>query len=204
MCSLRAAATVSKEPLAKKSLRSPYEKLREEKFIPDDLDRVLATLPKKFIKYSRNNVLYTLNDAFIVNFGARSQNFFIITEQGLERLIFYRFFFDRRRMYNVPPYTGADTISPILIYSHGFVGSALARFERSTLPEHNGTRTVLLRLLKIITPVECTIPHYDNYIRFPKEGELYLQRAQVWSVNIDILRYKQKCILRGLRLLWDA
>ena len=107
-------------------------------------------------------------------------------------------------MYNVPPYTGADTISPILIYSHGFVGSALARFERSTLPEHNGTRAVLLRLLKIITPVECTIPHYDNYIRFPKEGELYLQRAQVWSVNIDILRYKQKCILRGLRLLWDA
>ena len=90
-----------------------YEKLREDQFIPDDLDEALATIPKNSIQYSRNNVLYTFNDAFTVNFGARSQNFFIITEQGLERLIFYRLFFDRRRMYNVPPYTGAI---PSLLY----------------------------------------------------------------------------------------
>ena len=89
-----------------------------------------------------------------------------------------------------------------------FVGSALARFERSTLPEHKGTRTIVLRFLKIITPVKCIMPLYDGYIRWPKEGELFLREpypvrsnSQVWSVNID----KSKgLMLRGLQLLWNA
>ena len=94
-------------------------------------------------------------------------------------------------------------------YSHEFVGSALARFERSTLPEHKGTRTVVLRFLKIITPVKCVVPLYDGWIRFPKEGELYRRSKNirkmgqsVWSVDVD----KSKSVLmkRGLQLLWDA
>jgi hypothetical protein len=37
----------------------------------------------------------------------------------------------------------------------------LARFKRSTLPEHKGTRIVVLRFLKIITPEGCLSPfHY--------------------------------------------
>ena len=91
-------------------------------------------------------------------------------------------------------------------YSHEFVGSALVRFERSTLPEHEGTRTIVLRFLKIITPVKCVMPLYDGYICCPKEGELY-QRTKhnttktVWSVNLD----KPKGLMgRSLRLLWDA
>ena len=90
-------------------------------------------------------------------------------------------------------------------YSHEFVGSALARFERSTLPEHEGTRTVVLRFLKIITPVKCVIPLYDGPICWPKEGELHrkviLGQPVPWSVNID----KNKSVMRqGLQLLWDA
>ena len=91
-------------------------------------------------------------------------------------------------------------------YSHEFVGSALARFERSTLQEHNGSRSVVLRFLKIITPVKCVIPLYDGYICCPKEGELHRRSypksdESVWSVNID----KSKgAIIRGLQLLWDT
>jgi hypothetical protein len=90
----------------------------------------------------------------------------------------------------------------------------LARFERSTLPEHNGTRTVLLRFLKIITPINCVIPQYDNYVRLPKEGELLQQKRDHvwghWGVNIDepVYKYRGKLIglqrLKGLQLLWDA
>ena len=93
----------------------------------------------------------------------------------------------------------------------------MARFERSTLPAHDGTRTVVLRFLKIITPVKCVMPFYDGNICFPKEGELYrrnrsrnvhstLDRDQppVWSVDIDKLEGKNAIILPGLRLLWDA
>ena len=89
--------------------------------------------------------------------------------------------------------------------SNKSVGSALARFERSTLPEHEGTRTVVLRILKIITPVKCVIPGYDGHVCPPKEGELFQRPGnkkilQVWSFDID----NTKIIKRGLQLLWDA
>ena len=94
-------------------------------------------------------------------------------------------------------------------YSHDFVGSALARFERSTLPEHEGTRTIVLRFLKMLTPVKCVMPLYDDYICRPREGELYRRSKQiprkdrsVWGVNID--KSKSKYMLRGGELLWDA
>ena len=95
-------------------------------------------------------------------------------------------------------------------YSREFVGSALARFERSTLPDHVGTRTVVLRFLKIITPVECIMPLYDGYISCPREGELYRRYRTsgqkgpvplVWSVNID---GSKDARIQGLRLLWNA
>ena len=94
-------------------------------------------------------------------------------------------------------------------YSHEFVGSALARFERSTLPEHKDTRTVVLRFLKIITPVKCITPRYDDYICRPKEGELYRKfghkaRKKVWSVNIDESKKCHSSIRPGIQLLWDA
>jgi hypothetical protein len=80
-------------------------------------------------------------------------------------------------------------------YCHELLGSALVRFERSTLPDHKGTRTVVLRFLKIITPVKCVISDsesdYDDYVCRPEEGELHRRRSdnsnnQVWSVNVDI------------------
>ena len=87
----------------------------------------------------------------------------------------------------------------------------MARFERSTLPEHRGTRTVVLRFLKVITPVKCIIPLYDGYIPRPKEGELYKkfrhiipQNLKVWSVNIDESNRSHSSIRKGIQLLWDA
>jgi hypothetical protein len=85
----------------------------------------------------------------------------------------------------------------------------LARFERSTLPEHKDTRTVVLRFLKIITPVKCVIPSYDGRIVQPEEGELHRKSTnkvkldlQAWSYNIDV--NKKTDLARGLKLLWDT
>ena len=92
-------------------------------------------------------------------------------------------------------------------------GSALAR---SSLSEHEGTRTVVLHFLKIIVPVECVIPLYDGYVMLLKEGELHRFRKTIktldmpaWSVNIDIPNLKDappKRIkkIRGLQFLWDT
>jgi hypothetical protein len=83
----------------------------------------------------------------------------------------------------------------------------LVRFERSTLPDHKDARTVVLRFLKIITPITCVFPLYDGHVRLPKEGELNQKKSsrdQVWSVDIDVPGYRQSHYLRGLQLLWDA
>jgi hypothetical protein len=97
--------------------------------------------------------------------------------------------------------------------SHEFVGKALVRFERSTLQEHQGTKTVVLRFLKIITPVKCVMPLYDDYIHCPKEGELYRisvikmsgeLNTHVWSVDVEKLKNGRYSIVPGLRLLWES
>ena len=46
--------------------------------------------------------------------------------------------------------------------SYEIVGSALARFERLTLPETSSRAVGLVRILKMITPVKCVIPLAPN------------------------------------------
>jgi hypothetical protein len=177
-----------------------FEKLREEQLVPEDLHRVLLTF--RSVKYYRCQILYTSTDTFIVDFSNYKTYLLVVTEQGVERLPFYYTFVDGRKMYTSPPYTGAYTNHhlfdiPALIE---FVGSALARLERS---DHNGTRTIVLRFLKIITPVKCVIPLYDGCVYCPEEGELHRRNSNrysdhhVWSMNID----KPSPMQRGLQLL---
>ena len=91
----------------------------------------------------------------------------------------------------------------------------MARFERSTLPDDKGTRNVVPRFLKIMTPVKCVIAPLRWFIVAPKEGELYRRTTQlyhwkssnvigefnppVWIANID-----KRVSMRGLQLLWDT
>ena len=187
-----------------------YEKLREDRLVPDDLDAVLSTYPPIQCRYRRRRHLFTLNDTFIIDFSAR-QHFSVITEQGVESLFLFRQFCEERPE-RLVPYTGAYTNNHLSIDdSNKSLGSALARFERSTLPEHRGTRTVVLRFLKIITPVQCVIPSYDGHIAQPKEGELHRKskskkkdhlNLQVWSIDIDA--DKKTVMGPALKLLWDV
>ena len=191
-----------------------YEKLWEDRLIPDGLNRTLATLPSRILRYRRSHVLYTLNDTFIVDFSQSKTAFLVITEQGVDSITFFNVFSDYRGICKGRPYTGAYTnhhLSILLYWLFSWtLGSALARFERSTLPDHKGTRTVVLRFLKMVTPVKCVIPLYDGYVCFPTEGELHRRtftdsvkrRNQVWNLNID--NCKSKVIKRGLQLLWDT
>jgi hypothetical protein len=85
-----------------------YEKLREERLVPDDLDAVLSTLPSTKPKYDRRH-LFTLNDTFIIDFSNYASTFFVVTEQGVESLRIYGIFYDTRVMHKATPYTGAYT-----------------------------------------------------------------------------------------------
>lgn len=55
-------------------------------------------------------------------------------------------------------------------------GTAVVRFELSTLPEHAGANMIVVRILKILQPVECVIPDYDGYHERPEAGSLITTR----------------------------
>jgi hypothetical protein len=84
-----------------------YEKLREEQLVPDDLDSVLSTFPHRRTRYGRGQFLYTLNDTFIVNFGAQKGILYVFTEKGMEVPEFAGPFYEERGGSRFTPYTGA-------------------------------------------------------------------------------------------------
>lgn len=51
-------------------------------------------------------------------------------------------------------------------------GSVSVRFELSDLPEHAGTPTLVIRVLKLLEPVKHLIPGYDGSVMVPEEGAL--------------------------------
>ena len=83
-----------------------YKKLTEEGLVPGDLKAALSTfLPK----LPRCQLLYTLNDTFIIDFSVNMMHFYVVTEQGVEPLDFRFSFSDSREMWGGSPYTGAYT-----------------------------------------------------------------------------------------------
>ena len=45
------------------------------------------------------------------------------------------------------------------------------RFEVSTLSGHERNSHLVCRVVEIVKPVKCIIPHYDGYVPMPKVGE---------------------------------
>ena len=122
-----------------------YEKLKEEGFVPDDLDRKLLTLPLDFPKHDLNRRrLHTLNDTFIVDFGD-VMSFLFITEQGVVTLRPLKLFLENRSKQGlVAPFTGAHAnlhVSRLLHidYPCDLIGSALARGPLVPISQDNHT-----------------------------------------------------------------
>lgn len=68
------------------------------------------------------------------------------------------------------------------------LGSALCCFEESSLPSHQGTRTMVMRVKKVTSPIETTIPDYDGWVLKPQEGQLvgmHRTSSEPWSLDID-------------------
>ena len=98
-----------------------YEKLKEDRLLPDDLVTALSTFPLKKCFYHLRHFLYTLNDTFTIDFSRRRSNFIVVTEQGKETLTLVEVFSDHRNTYQARrPYTGAlynssSLYTPVLI-----------------------------------------------------------------------------------------
>ncbi|TFK46231.1 hypothetical protein OE88DRAFT_1668145 [Heliocybe sulcata] len=66
-----------------------------------------------------------------------------------------------------------------------FAGRALVQFERSTLPEHKGTRTVVLRILKVMKKSDGSDD--ASWTPEPQEDGLDMSgmHQHAWSVDVD-------------------
>ncbi|TFK52877.1 hypothetical protein OE88DRAFT_1313113 [Heliocybe sulcata] len=71
-----------------------------------------------------------------------------------------------------------------------FIGTALVHFEHSTLPEHEGTRTVVLRISKIVQLTKSENADDPEEVPEPREGGLVMMRRTrgvwvPWSIDVD-------------------
>ncbi|TFK49316.1 hypothetical protein OE88DRAFT_410255 [Heliocybe sulcata] len=86
-----------------------------------------------------------------------------------------------------------------------FTGRALVQFERSTLPEHKGTRTVVLRILRVMTKPDSS----DEASWMPEPQEDSLDMTEIhqhsWSWNVDQPQYSRSLgpLAKALRILFD-
>ena len=193
-----------------------YEKLREDQLIPDDLDKVLAVFPSKKHLYSRSQLLYTLNDTFIVDFGKQWIPY-VITEQGsMQRISFMLLFTDCRDNCKDEPYTGAYTSYRSLETPNQYILIILMNFRKclGSIRTFNAPRTQRHkdRCVKLSQDNHsCEVCHsplrwphiLSNGRRALPETSGWTQSPSVWSVNIDKSVGPESARL-GLKLLWDA
>ncbi|KAG5642201.1 hypothetical protein DXG03_003417 [Asterophora parasitica] len=108
---------------------------------------------------------------------------------------------------------GSINLSALFVDSRGglrkspYAGRLLLRFERSPLPEHvraaSRPPVLVLRVLKVLSPIEILIPGYDMHKLPPIEGELLWTtsnsraRHRVLAIDMEkpILRYKDLRLL---------
>ncbi|KIM86972.1 hypothetical protein PILCRDRAFT_815423 [Piloderma croceum F 1598] len=121
---------------------------------PALLKTCAAMLNSNSCRPRRNSrIIHSFGELFHISFDAFSVNFFALSKDQLRYHKYQGFY---------------DSITRKPSYS----GSALCCFERSNLPQHKGTRTAVIRIVKIISPVTCLYPNYYGPITLPVEGEL--------------------------------
>jgi hypothetical protein len=171
--------------------------LLEDGFVTPTLLETCATMANSSrpqpVRGSR--IIHSFGQLFHITFEASEFRFFALSMNQLQykcRRIYYK---NTKFLPYSGEYTKIAQFIPILLKSQP-PGSALCCFERSNLPQHQGTRTVVIRIVKIISPVTCRYPDYDGRVPLPVEGELvqrrYLQKGlQPVSFNVDLERYTE-------------
>ncbi|KAJ6558204.1 hypothetical protein B0H19DRAFT_1261738 [Mycena capillaripes] len=141
-----------------------------------DLDRCRALAPTKK-RLDPRITLYRLRQPFPIAFH-RGLHVWVVGDTEVKPWTYTYMFADSRAQYRplVRPYTG----------------SALAQFELSPLPEHTGTDTVVMRIVKMLAAPVCVLPGYDHATPMPVEGELVRRpmgrarssRLQPWFCDV--------------------
>ncbi|KIM86875.1 hypothetical protein PILCRDRAFT_815309 [Piloderma croceum F 1598] len=141
---------------------------------PGLLQTCIAILnPHKNLPHT--HIIHSFGQLLHVDFGRRFFDCFMLSTNQLRRHRSIGIFAESR--------PAGSCIRP-------YLGSALCCFERSNLPQHIGTRTAVVRIVKILSPPKSVYPNYDGCVPLPVEGEFvhfgYKQVGlQPRSFNVD-------------------
>lgn len=168
-------------------------KLLEEGLVSPSVVEKIRSLPPALLQ-SQGQILYKLEDPFVARLHC-VESLVCMTQESVKTGPIMPIFIDARQHIKMHPYEGMLFISPIRMFSqdnYNPIGYVLVRFERSTLAEHANTRTILLRILKELSPIECVFDDYDSYIARPTSGRLVSgifhkggRKYRPWSANLD-------------------
>ncbi|TFK52153.1 hypothetical protein OE88DRAFT_1657236 [Heliocybe sulcata] len=143
-----------------------------------------------------SHLIWKFGQIFLVDFQMSAVSIWIIGSSVGDRLFL-------QSLFSVRTSGSTGTVKRVLY--RPFTGRALVHFERSTLPEHKGTRTVFLRIVKIIELTKSDDSDDDRGPPAPKEGGLVMNRRRgdrhwtPWSVDVDEPHSSSK----ALRILFD-
>ncbi|TFK46208.1 hypothetical protein OE88DRAFT_1043726 [Heliocybe sulcata] len=149
-------------------------------------------------------LIWKFGQSFLVDFQSPGVGLWIMGSSAAERLRLERLFSFRMNDSGSTGRIRSVDYTP-------FTGRALVQFEHSTLPEHKGTRTVVLRFVKIIELTKAEGSNDVSGMPEPKEGGLAMAHARgshhwrPWSVNVDRHQPggKQHSLSRALSILFD-
>ncbi|TFK46190.1 hypothetical protein OE88DRAFT_1041720 [Heliocybe sulcata] len=174
--------------------------------------KVLYTALSIFAPYGARTIhpatgsllIWKFGQTFLVDLRSQKMYLWIIGSSAGEKL-------SLRCLFSIKIHeSGGNGISKVVNHMP-FAGRALVQFERSTLPEHKGTRTVVLRIVKLIELAKSEDPDEASGMPEPKEGSLVMTRRvhrhwAPWSVDVDRPQRGSEAtgpLARALAILFD-
>ncbi|KIJ95973.1 hypothetical protein K443DRAFT_682626 [Laccaria amethystina LaAM-08-1] len=155
-----------------KAHQNIYRQLQLDGFVSDGLHSKLKTVVKSSSCPRHSGIiLHSLHQVFPVNFAASNLSLFVVGDSTYRRVGFHCPFEIQVSGYKKGP---------------PFTSKGLVRFELSALPEHAGTRTVVMRVVKLVGDPGP----YMGEDR-PQEGALVLRhnpaggKPRVFCLNVD-------------------
>ncbi|KZT21908.1 hypothetical protein NEOLEDRAFT_1072704 [Neolentinus lepideus HHB14362 ss-1] len=189
--------------IARNSIRAGIRtQLLVEKLVTRELlDVALAVSVRESGKIQRPSadslLVWKFGQTFQADLGSRSLAIWVLGRSGGKRLHLYTSLY----RYGAGLVEGPE--------HNQYTGRALLQFERSKLEEHKGTRTVVLRMVRILDMEKS-----ENFVDIrsmpvSKEGNLMMKRGthgawSTWSVDVDKPFSRMHTSLSdGLSILFD-
>lgn len=148
--------------------------LKEQLVAEEQLAHCRAMFHQKK-RIEANTNIYHLGQVFSLNLGGTVW-FWIVGRTKIGLWHYPSMFADNRvhMKSNKYPYSGESILLFVCVmFLSCPAGSCLAALELSTHPDHAGTKTIVLRILKFVKPIKCVLDSYDGYIPMPEEGSIY-------------------------------